>query len=159
MHHINLFIDGSVNPQLKIGVGAYLIVNELSFFESKPIVKTKTFTNTSSTTLELQTLLWALETLEEGIKKLSIYTDCQNIIGLKKRCEKFEQNAYLSNSNKLIGHHELYKLFYKKIQKFDCEFIKIKGHKRKATKDEIDLYFTYVDTVSRKSLRELLSIN
>ncbi|MFA7083522.1 MAG: RNase H family protein [Arcobacteraceae bacterium] len=156
MNSISLFVDSSVNPQLKIGVGAYLIVEDFSFKSTEQSVKTKIFENTSSTTLELQTLLWALESLNKELGKLTIYTDCQNIMGLEKRCEAFEKNGYVTRAVKPVRHAELYRLFYQKIKTLECKFIKVKGHKQKAKKDEIDTIFTYVDTVSRKCLRELI---
>lgn len=156
MNKINLFVDSSVNPQLKIGVGAYLIVEDFALKHNPIKVETKIFENTSSTTLELQTLLWAFESIECKNKKLTVYTDCQNIMGLSKRCELFEKNGYLTKALKPVRHAELYKLFFKKIEIFKCEFIKVKGHKQKSKKDEIDLYFTLVDTGARKTLRELI---
>ena len=57
-----LFTDGSVNTQSKIGYGAYLAVSEsgLSLDSLRECVKVMRFEHTSSTKLELQTLLWAL---------------------------------------------------------------------------------------------------
>ena len=55
-----LFTDGSVSPKSHIGYGAYLAVSEtdLSLPALKRRVKIRVFKNTSSTKLELQTLLW-----------------------------------------------------------------------------------------------------
>ncbi len=68
---IILFTDGSINPQSKIGYGAYLAVAEidLSHESLKKHVKIKRFEDTSSTKLELQTLLWALEDIKPGGRK------------------------------------------------------------------------------------------
>ena len=70
MKKIKLFTDSSVNPQEKVGFGAYLkIIDEnISFEDMKKHIKTKRFEDTSSTKLELQTLLWALDELKEQIK-------------------------------------------------------------------------------------------
>ena len=38
----------------------------------------------------------------------------------------------------------------------DCEFIKVKGHKKTAIKNEIDEIFTLVDRATRKALREVV---
>ncbi len=62
----------------------------------------------------------------------------------------------MSRSNKRIINHELYKEFYKITDLLDCEFVKVKGHKRQETKDEIDKIFTLVDKASRNALREAL---
>ncbi len=154
-HKIFLFTDGSVNPKTNIGYGAYLLIkkDELTTATVQN-VKTKRFENTSSTKLELETLLWALNKIDLTNCKILIYTDCQNIIGLKNRRERFEKNHYRSKTNKLIKNHNLYKEFYKTTDLITCEFIKVKGHKQKNTKDEIDKIFTLVDKASRTALRE-----
>lgn len=153
MAELQLFTDGSVNPQSCIGYGAYLLLDEDSHdFENS--VKTKMFEQTSSTKLELHTLLWALGEIALSPSKIIIYTDCQNILGLKARREKFEKNNYLTAKNRLINNHELYKEFYKTTDRLNCEFVKVKGHKLSHTKDEIDRLFTLVDKASRKALRE-----
>ncbi|MCF7889510.1 MAG: hypothetical protein K9L78_05260, partial [Victivallales bacterium] len=57
-----LFTDGSVNTKTKIGCGAYLLINELEFSaDLKDMVKINVFNNTSSSSLEVETLLWALK--------------------------------------------------------------------------------------------------
>lgn len=59
-------------------------------------VKLKRFKNTSSTKLELQTLLWALHEIDSAADKIIIYTDSQNTISLLERRERFEKNNYAS---------------------------------------------------------------
>ncbi len=56
-------------------------------------IKTKKFENTSSTKLELETLLWALSEINLDNCKIIIYTDCQNIIGLKERRAGLVKNS------------------------------------------------------------------
>ncbi len=154
---IYLFTDGSVNPQSSIGFGAYLLLDKLDFFSKlEKEVKVKKFTNTSSTRLELETLLWALSDISSKNHKIVIYTDCQNIIGLNDRRDRFEKNKYITGKGKLIKNHELYKDFFKLIDNLDCEFIKVKGHKKSSTKDEVDEIFTLVDRATRNALRNSL---
>ena len=160
MKTIKLFTDSSVNPQEKIGFGAYLkILDEnVSLLDMKKDIKTKRFEDTSSTKLELQTLLWALDEIEND-SFIEVYTDCQNIIGLEDRRKKLESNDYKSSKGKLMNNHELYKLFFEKIDKLNLTFIKVKGHKKSSLKDEIDTIFNLVDKASRNALREnLLSL-
>jgi len=155
---VYLFTDGSVNPQTEIGFGAYLLLDKLDFFYAKEKMKIelKKFANTSSTKLELETLLWALTNVELTKCKIIVYTDCQNIIGLQERREKFEKNNYITGKGNVIKNHELYKDFFKIIDILDCEFIKIKGHKKSSIKDEIDDIFTLVDRATRNALRNSL---
>lgn len=159
MKKIKLFTDSSVNPQEKIGFGSFLILEEkeISFEDMKKNIKIKRFENTSSTKLELQTLLWSLEEINENII-IEVYTDCQNIIGLQDRREKLEKNNFHSSSGKLMNNHELYKEFFKKVDELNLTFIKVKGHKKNSLKDEIDTIFNLVDKASRSALRENMLI-
>jgi len=158
MNEIMLFTDGSVNTKSKIGYGAYLAFSEpdLSFDFLKNQVKVKRFENTSSTKLELQTLLWALSDINTLGKKLIIYTDSQNIIGLQGRRARFEKNDYYSKNGKRIANYTLYQEFYKITDHLNYELIQVKGHKKSHQKDEIDKLFTIVDRASRNSLRNMV---
>ena len=160
MKKIKLFTDSSVNPQLKIGFAAFLKVTDekVSLEEIKKDIKIKKFENTSSTKLELQTFLWAIEEINLNTSFLiEVYTDCQNIIGLPNRKEKIQSLNYHSSSGKLLNNSELYKDFFKLLEKYNCEFIKVKGHKKNSLKDEIDDIFNLVDKASRNALREELA--
>ncbi|MGB5794148.1 ribonuclease HI [Poseidonibacter sp.] len=159
MSIISLFTDGSVNPQLNIGFGAYLILSQDLIYSDdlQSNIQLKKFEDTSSTKLELQTLLWAINSNDFIGKKVIVYTDCQNILGLLNRRERFIKNNYYSKSGKLIANHELYKEFYKLIDSLDFEFIKVKGHKTSSKKDDIDKIFTLVDKGSRTYLRDYIN--
>lgn len=153
-----LFTDASVDPQTKIGYGAYLLIPEFSLeapiSKHKTSVKTKKFKDTTSSKLELETLLWALEKIPTKKCKIIVYTDCQNIISLKAREERIVKNNYMSRKNTLIRNHELYRKFYKITDRYECDFIKVKGHKKTEDKDMVDTLFTLVDKASREALRE-----
>lgn len=160
MKKIKLFTDSSVNPQEKIGFGSFLILEEknISLEEMKKNIKLKRFENTSSTKLELQTFLWALDEINDKNIIIEVYTDCQNIIGLQDRKEKLQKNNFHSSSGKLMNNHELYKDFFEKTDELNLIFIKVKGHKKNSLKDEIDTIFNLVDRASRSALRENMLI-
>lgn len=159
MKKIKLFCDGSCNPQEKIGYGAYLLIEDDYFdlISLKSKIIFKKFENTSSTKLEIETFLWALNDIDIEDCIIEIYTDCQNIIGLEKRKEKLKSLNYHSSSGKLLNNSELYKEFFELLEKYNCEFIKVKGHKKNSLKDEIDDIFNLVDKASRNALREELA--
>ena len=115
---------------------------------------TSQFEHTSSTKLELQTLLWALSNVQTSGRKVIIYTDSQNIIGLQKRRDRLEQNDYRSNKNKRLNNYELYQEFYRLTDQLDCEVVKVRGHLASRQKHDIDRLFTLVDRASRKALRD-----
>lgn len=150
-----LFTDGSVDTQSNIGYGAYLAVSEcgLSLDSLRARVKVRRFEHTSSTKLELQTLLWALKDSQTLGSKVIVYTDSQNIMGLQGRRERLEQNNYRSKKNRHLNNYELYQDFYRMTDQLNCKFVKVRGHQVSNQKDDIDRLFTLVDRASRNALR------
>ena len=144
-----------MDTQSKIGYGAYLSVSEhgLSLDSLRECMKVRRFEHTSSTKLELQTLLWALEDIQALESKVVVYTDSQNIMGLPGRRERFEQNSYRSKKGRLLNNYELYQEFYRMTDQLNCKFIKVRGHQVSNQKDDIDRLFTLVDRASRNALR------
>ncbi len=144
-----------MNTQSNIGYGAYLAVPEagLSLDSLRSRVKVRVFEHTSSTKLELQTLLWALSEIQALGIKVIVYTDSQNIMGLQARRDRFQQNDYRSKKNRRLNNYELYQEFYRMTDQLDCEFVKVRGHQVSNQKDDIDRLFTLVDRASRNALR------
>ncbi len=155
MDELVLLTDGSVNSQSNIGYGAYLAVSEhgLSLDSLRAHVKVRRFERTSSTKLELQTLLWALRDIQPVGGKVIVYTDSQNIMGLQGRRERFEQNNYRSKKKRRLNNYELYQEFYRMTDQLNCKFVKVSGHQVPNQKDDIDRLFTLVDRASRNALR------
>ena len=147
MDELMLFADGSVNTHSKIGYGAYLAVSErgLSLDSLRPRVKVRRFEHTSSTKLELQTLLWALGDIQGLRNRVIVYTDSQNIMGLPGRRDRLEQNDYRSRKNKRLKNYALYQELYRMTDQLDCEFVKVRGHQVSNQKDDIERVFTLVD--------------
>ncbi len=158
MNELMLFTDGSMNQKANVGYGAYLVVAEygLSLDVLKSQVKVRRFENTSSTKLELQTLLWALSDIDVNGRKVTVYTDSQNIMGLPGRRDWLEKNDYRSRKNKRLENYKLYQEFYEMTDQADCEFVKVGGHQTSSLKNEIDWLFTLVDRASRRALREMI---
>lgn len=153
---IFLFTDGSVNTKSDIGYGAYLLVSEDELFSDGLTSKVllKRFENTSSTKLEMQTVLWAFSEVSEIEGKIILYSDSQNMIGLPSRRERLEKNDFYSKQNRRITNWELYQAFYQLTDEMNIEIKKVSGHKRTGSKNDIDRLFTLVDRASRKALRE-----
>ncbi|MFT6208239.1 MAG: ribonuclease HI [Colwellia sp.] len=160
MLHLHVFTDGSVNTQLKVGYGAYLVVSQryepVNVLKDK--VKIKRFEATSSTKLELQTLLWALNEIinvtNENDITLTIYTDSKNIISLPDRQSRLEQSHFYSSKNKRLNNYGLYQEFYRLTSGVPLSLVKMVGHQPSSNKDEIDRLFGLVDKASRRALRE-----
>ena len=156
MLNLQVFTDGSVDTKLKVGYGAYLLISDLnaSINSLKDTVKVKRFEQTSSTKLELQTLLWSLSeaiALANGSEiTLTVYTDSQNIIGLPRRRAHLEQSNFISSKNKRLNNYELYHEFYRLTSILKCELVKVVGHQPSNKKDKIDRLFSLVDQRSEE---------
>ena len=155
MQNVILLTDGSVQARSKNGYGAYLAVPDagLPLEELESHVQVRRFEQTSSTRLELQTLLWARQELQPLAGKGIIYTDSQNIVGLPGRRERLEHRAYLSSKNRLLKNHDLYREFFRLADLCNYELVKVRGHVASRQRDDIDRLFSLVDRASRNAAR------
>ncbi len=151
-----LFSDVSVDPIAKVGFGAYLKLESthIDIGVAKELVKVRHFSNTSSTRLELQTLLWALAENDFSNSKLIIYTDSQNIVGLPGRRKRMEGCNFSNKKGIPLKNKDLYLKFYKILDELDLQLVKLKGHKNSGEKDLLDQLFSLVDKASRVALRD-----
>jgi ribonuclease HI len=163
-----LFTDGSVDPQLKIGVGAYLALpasflktplSRINKSELRERVHIQRFTNTSSTQLEVQTVLWALAEIKNETNncepgKIVLFSDSQCVNGLLKRRPKLTAENFLTKKQQPLKHAALYHSFYQLHDRLGFEPIKVKGHSRASSQDSVHLIFSVVDREVRKSLKE-----
>jgi predicted GIY-YIG superfamily endonuclease/ribonuclease HI len=159
--HVALFTDVSVSPGLKLGVGAYVMV-PASFLETSDGVserskiarrlKVKRFEGTSSTRLELQTVLWALE--ENTYGSLTIYSDSQCVAGLLKRKARLLSGGFLSKrTNQQLGNASLYRAFYEFHDESGFDIVKVAGHSASRDQDSAHRIFSFVDKEARKALK------
>jgi ribonuclease HI len=150
-----LFTDGSVNTKLRVGYGAYLAFPEGQQSLAGHHITLKRFEDTSSSKIELQTLLWALS--EISAPEVMSYTDSQTIVGLNLRRKKLEENDYYARNGKRLHNHELYKQLYQFTDNLNITFTQIKGHTPANSKSHRDMIFSLVDRASRKALRAYTS--
>jgi len=148
-----LFTDGSVDPKQGIGFGAYLELFEIprDIKTLSASIKIKQFESTSSTKLELETLLWALSQISN--REIISYTDSQNIAGLLSRKKQLEKKKFCSKAGRSLSNAKLYRDFFEKTEKFDIQFRQVNGHKPSRQKNNIDTIFSLVDRASRNALR------
>ncbi len=164
MNKYLLFTDVSLNPKLKLGIGAYLLIpehiisTEPDYINKPDLVNqivVRKFENVTSTKLEIETVVWALENFKENFNikdtSLKIYSDSQCVCGLLGRKENLERNNFISKgSGNILNHTELYKKFYDLQNELKFEVIKVKGHAPKGTHDSVHRIFSYVDQHVRK---------
>jgi ribonuclease HI len=171
MNHYTLFSDVSVNPQKKLGMGAYLLLpysydelmedgieNPHSFANQ---IKSKIFENTSSTKAEIQTLLWALSDIGRDLIKpfeLTVCTDSQGITSLIARKQKLISSNFKKNDDEQIRNALLYAKFYEMQELINFDIVKIKGHSPKSQKDNLQLIFTIIDRKVRKDFKEYIRV-
>jgi len=160
MNSFSLFTDVSLNPRRKLGVGAYLLV-PCSFMEVSPQriersaitarLVARRFEDTSSTKLEVQTVLYALEDFrnqskDAGPVKLQVYSDSQCVARLLGRRQGLEIHRFMSKGrNRLITNASLYRKFYEFHDELGFEVIKVAGHTRSCSHDTVQRIFSCVD--------------
>jgi len=167
MNSFVLFTDVSMDPQRRLGIGAYLLV-PATFLETAPQdirreeisaqLRLRMFTETSSTRLEVQTVLWALENYRAEFNSsdkgsLRVHTDSQCIAGLPGRRAGLEANYFVSKrSRKPLTNTLLYRAFYAAYDELGFELIKVAGHSPSRSHDTVQRIFSYVDKEVRKAL-------
>jgi ribonuclease HI len=154
----------SVSPGLRRGVGAYVVI-PASFLEApsaalgRPEItgrlKLRRFEDTSSTRLELQTVLWALaETLPKPHGSLTIYTDSRCVSGLPGRKSRLMAGGFLSKrTNRPLGNASLYRAFYEFHDDSGFRVVKVDGHSGARARDAVARVFSIVDREARKALK------
>jgi ribonuclease HI len=164
MKDFALFTDVSVSPGLKLGVGAYVMI-PASFLETSSEVigrpkitgrlKVRRFEGTSSTRLELQTVLWALSENRQGIHgSLTIYSDSQCVSGLLKRKPRLLTGGFLSKkTNQPLNNASLYRAFYEFHDELGFQVVKVDGHPGSRIHDSAHRIFSFVDKEARKALK------
>jgi ribonuclease HI len=172
MNSFALFTDVSLNPQSKLGIGAYLVV-PTEFLEILPHdifrgeisarLRLKRFTETSSTKLEIQTVLWALKNFREEFNcsnrgSIRIYTDSQCVAGLLGRRASLEGNDFLARrSRRPLKNAHLYRAFYAAYDELGFELIKVAGHSRACAHHTVQRIFSYVDKEVRRELKHWIA--
>ncbi|WP_169704001.1 ribonuclease HI [Candidatus Kuenenia stuttgartiensis] len=122
--------------------------------------------NTTNTRLELQTLLWALEslTLENGNKAsekrdfITIYTDCRTAVDLPGRRRRLEDVYYLSKrKGSVLRNADIYKSIFALYDEFLPKLVWIKGHTPKKDRVGVHQIFSEVDRLVRNHLRAYIA--
>lgn len=168
MNRLALFTDVSLNPRQRLGVGACLLL-PVTFLDAAPDaierpeifarLRFRRFADTSSTRLEVQTVLWALETCREECDRpasgtLRLYTDSQCVAGLPGRRARLEANDFIARrSGRPLANADLYREFYAAHDEFRFELIKVAGHSPARSHDSVQRIFSYVD----RGVRQVLS--
>lgn len=167
MNSFALFTDVSVNPQRKLGVGGYLLLPvpclEIEAHNIDPdkmtaLLRVRRFAGTSCTTLEVQTVVWAVQEIHRELSGsapgiLQIYTDSQCVSGLLGRRAALEKSGFIARSSgRPLAHAGLYREFYAAYDRIGFQLIKVAGHSPAGSHDSVRRIFSYVDRGVRKAL-------
>lgn len=167
-----IFTDAATSPQAEIAIGVFVCldqkqVNALAHASTEMLygmlddkIQYQQYHSKKSTWSEIQTVIHALHAVPASVASIEIYTDCQSVCDLAgKRKEKLEKNHFMTRAGRELQHADLYKAFYALIEKYQVKVIKIKGHnpasKQLSWQERV---FAVLDKVSRKKLRQVLSV-
>ena len=145
---IEIYTDGSCNPQYKIGGWAALIFNN-----GKKVVLQGIATETTHNRMELTAVIKSIEYVLKKFpefKSIKIYTDSQYVERIPFRTEKLISKDFITKRGKKIQNSDLIKKLIKLIYCTSIEFIKVKAHQKAS---EITNYNREVDKLSRKLVR------
>jgi ribonuclease HI len=164
MKDFALFTDVSVNPVLKLGIGACLAL-PASFLdvpfprieksELAGRITLRRFEATSSTKLEIETVLWVLRGHRKRSKgRLNLYTDSQCISDLLKRIPGLMGRDFLSRTTNLpLRNAPLYRRFYALHDELVFKVIKVDGHSKTRARNTAHRIFSIVDREARRALK------
>lgn len=175
--HVTIFVDASYNPGRRLGVGGFLCISHcpdealahtdvLEGLYSPDAVKTRIVEHTTNTRLELQTLLWALESLKSDngntspgkLGSITIYTDCRTAVDLLRRRKRLESVQYLSKrKGSTLVHADLYKSIFALYDELSPKLVWIKGHTPGKDRVGIQQIFSEVDRFVRNLLRNYIA--
>ena len=146
---IEIYTDGSCNPQYKIGGWASII-----FINKEKLVFQGTETNTTHNRMELLAVINAIEYVKRNHSKamlLKIFTDSQYVERIPHRTKKLVTQNFKTKSGKSIQNPDLIQKLINLLESSDIEFIKVKAHRKSS---EVPNYNREVDMLSRKLVRE-----
>lgn len=168
MNNYSLFTDASLNPILKVGVGGYIFISEsliktppnrIKISELDDILVLRRFEDTSSTKLEVQTVLWALEEYCIGSAGyepggLHIYSDSQCVEGLLSRRVRLESSGFhCRRGSRLLKNASLYRQYYEFHDRLKFGVTKVAGHTPSHSRNTIERIFSVIDQKVRKELK------
>ncbi|MCD4834899.1 MAG: ribonuclease HI [Bacteroidales bacterium] len=152
MNIIDIYTDGSCNPQYKIGGWAAII-----FINDKKIVLQDIATETTHNRMELKAVINAIEYVLKEIqefKLIRIYTDSQYVERIPFRTEKLLSKDFITKGGNSLQNSDLIKKLIHLIDCANIEFIKVKAHQKVS---ETPNYNREVDKLSRKLVRQQIN--
>lgn len=164
-NHFYLFTASSFDPRLRIGAGCSLILEAKVFATLKcddlgtlPLV-TKDFKEITATSLELETLIWAIEAFhaESNSPQLTVCSDFKSTKDLLQRRQKLEQTNYAgSKPGTTLAHADIYKRLFKLHDRLSFEIYFIEAAACDSKKDFRQVLFLRVSQQAQQALKNQL---
>ncbi|MGE0088727.1 MAG: ribonuclease H [Bacteroidales bacterium] len=146
---IEIYTDGSCNPEYKIGGWASIIL-----YNNQKIVLQGSFNDTTHNRMELIAVINSLEYVTNEFTNsfsIIIHTDSQYVADIPRRTSKLVSKKFTTYSGKLIQNNELVIKLIQFTEKLNIEFIKVKAHQKTS---ELINYNREVDKLCRKIVRQ-----
>lgn len=146
---IDIFTDGSCNPQFQIGAWASII-----FINNEKIVIQGFENDTTHNRMELIAIIKSIEYVinkDSDSKLLKIHTDSQYVERIPLRSERLISNNFKTKKGIPIQNADLVKILIALLDSTSVEFIKVKAHQKVF---DLPNYNREVDKLSRKLVRE-----
>jgi ribonuclease HI len=149
---IEIYTDGSSNPQYKVGAWASII-----FIDQEKIILQGTEINTTHNRMELIAVINAIEYVKSNYPEallLKIFTDSQYVERIPLRTKKIVSQNFKTSSGKSIQNPDLIQKLIFQLEYSNIEFIKVKAHQKSSATPN---YNREVDKLSRKLVRIQIS--
>ena len=165
---MHIFVDISANPQKKVSVGCYLILENLNIDTTgiKDLIQSVQLTSATSTDAELELIDFVLATMKPQENQIFLYTDCHNFHKLfTNKCYQDRFDPANSRSGKAGSrryakdHHNalLYEKLLNHIRRLNLIVVKATGHSKKELQKTVEQQiFAIIDKTARKIMRNMV---
>ena len=150
-NYIEVFTDGSYEPQIAYGAWAALIV-----YNGKEKMLSSTSEQSSQHKMELQAVIQSLEYIIEHYGNdiiVKLYTDSEYVEKLLSRKEKLFKNNFITKKGNNIKHTADIKQFYQLEEKLNITITRVPSHQKKGVSRVSD-YNRRVDKLARKLVKQ-----
>lgn len=170
MESVHVFTDASVSIAKGKAIGGYVVLQNLAMDQMNsasaslvasfidPNFKFIEIETHKSNIAEIKTFIYVCQNSTEVLhaNKVYCYSDCQALCELNgPRRKRLESKGFKNRYGMPLAHSELYQQVLEFCDKFQVEFVKVKGHKsRKLGLNLTQTIFARVDQLSRQFLRD-----
>lgn len=158
---VYIFTDASFDPKNKVAIIGHFFLFDSEFVlsagNSDELIVFEKIEEKNNIRAELRSALVAINRAPKAAKVV-VYTDCEAICNLPNRREKLENTKFIGQSKLTrLKNADLYEEFFDLIDSLDPEFVWVKGHSKRNTRELIQKNFAWLDRRVRKELRKVNS--